>query len=124
MVRNQTSIHVLIILFRCGSLRNIRDNEEKDSAFRGICAMISVNPGGVVADFIYFCDAVASWVNPKADLKQMFHEVREFFCGESTNEVLQILHGFKNQVGDEDWQRFAQQFPPLLNERLAVNYGI
>ena len=33
---------------RCTSLRNIRDNEEKDSAFRGICAMISVNPGGIV----------------------------------------------------------------------------
>ena len=33
---------------RCTSLRNIRDNEEKDSAFRGICTMIRVNPGGVV----------------------------------------------------------------------------
>lgn len=29
-------------------MRNIRDNEEKDSAFRGICMMIGVNPGGVV----------------------------------------------------------------------------
>lgn len=59
----------------CTSLRNIRDNEEKDSAFRGICAMVSVNPAGVVPDFIYFCDAIASWVSPKADLKHMFHEV-------------------------------------------------
>ena len=61
--------------FRCSSLRNIRDNEEKDSAFRGICAMIRVNPGGVVQDFIFFCDAVASWTNPVPDLKHMFHEV-------------------------------------------------
>lgn len=60
---------------RCASLRCIRDNEEKDSAFRGICAMIAANPGGVVEDFMFFCDAVASWVTPKADLKQMFHEV-------------------------------------------------
>ncbi|CAB1445740.1 unnamed protein product [Pleuronectes platessa] len=66
----------------CTSLRNIRDNEEKDSAFRGICTMISVNPGGVVQDFIFFCDAVASWVNPKEDLRDMFYK---------------ILHGFKNQ---------------------------
>uniref|UniRef100_A0A131XH30 Putative nuclear transport receptor karyopherin-beta2/transportin importin beta superfamily n=1 Tax=Hyalomma excavatum TaxID=257692 RepID=A0A131XH30_9ACAR len=93
----------------CSSLRNIRDNEEKDSAFRGICSMISVNPGGVVHDFIFFCDAVASWVNPKADLKQTFHE---------------ILHGFKNQVGEENWQRFSEQFPPALKERLAANYGV
>ena len=37
-----------IFLFRCTSLRNIRDNDEKDSAFRGICALIGINPGGVV----------------------------------------------------------------------------
>ncbi|GIY25943.1 hypothetical protein CEXT_561712 [Caerostris extrusa] len=93
----------------CTSLRNIRDNEEKDSAFRGICSMISANPGGVVVDFIYFCDAVASWVNPKPDLKHMFHE---------------ILHGFKNQVGEENWTRFCEQFPLPLKERLTANYGV
>lgn len=38
----------MFALCRCTSLRNIRDNEEKDSAFRGICMMIGVNPGGVV----------------------------------------------------------------------------
>ncbi|KAJ7323739.1 Transportin-1 [Desmophyllum pertusum] len=59
----------------CTSLRNIRDNEEKDSAFRGICNMIGLNPGGVVQDFIFFCDAVASWVNPGPDLKDMFLKV-------------------------------------------------
>ncbi|CAB1332331.1 unnamed protein product, partial [Coregonus sp. 'balchen'] len=80
----------------CTSLRNIRDNEEKDSAFRGICTMISVNPGGVVQDFIFFCDAVASW----------------------------ILHGFKNQVGEENWRRFSDQFPLPLKERLAAFYGV
>lgn len=40
--------------------------------------MISVNPGGVVEDFIFFCDAIASWVNPKQDLKEMFHKVQYF----------------------------------------------
>lgn len=93
----------------CTSLRNIRDNEEKDSAFRGICTMISVNPGGVVQDFIFFCDAVASWVNPKDDLRDMF-------C--------KILHGFKNQVGEDNWRRFSDQFPMPLKERLATFYGV
>ncbi|MEQ2263569.1 Transportin-1 [Xenotaenia resolanae] len=93
----------------CTSLRNIRDNEEKDSAFRGICTMISVNPGGVVQDFIFFCDAVASWVNPKDDLREMFYK---------------ILHGFKNQVGEENWRRFSDQFPLPLKERLATFYGV
>lgn len=39
---------LIVPLLRCTSLRNIRDNEEKDSAFRGICVMIGVNPAGVV----------------------------------------------------------------------------
>jgi len=93
----------------CTSLRNIRDNDEKDSAFRGMCQMITVNPNGVVPDFIFFCDAVASWLNPQADLKEMFHR---------------ILHGFKNQVGDETWSKFAEQFPAPLKERLATHYGV
>jgi len=93
----------------CTSLRNIRDNDEKDSAFRGICAMISANPSGIIQDFIFFCDAVASWVDPKIDLKEMFYK---------------ILHGFKDQVGDESWNQFAEQFPPALKERLSKNYEV
>uniref|UniRef100_A0A8D9DRT9 Transportin-1 n=1 Tax=Cacopsylla melanoneura TaxID=428564 RepID=A0A8D9DRT9_9HEMI len=96
-------------LSRCSSLRNIRDNEEKDSAFRGMCAMITVNPGGVVQEFIFFCDAVASWSTPKDDLKEMFHK---------------ILHGFRTQVGDENWKRFADQFPDQLRDRLSAMYDV
>lgn len=94
---------------RCTSLRNIRDNDEKDSAFRGICQMIQVNPGGVVSDFMFFCDAVASWSHPKDDLKEMFTK---------------ILHGFKNQVGEENWRSFADQFPVQLSARLSAMCGI
>lgn len=93
----------------CTSLRNIRDNEEKDSAFRGVCHMINVNPGGVVQDFIFFCDAIASWSQPKADLKEMFFK---------------ILHGFKNQVGEDNWTKFSDQFPQPLRERLAMHYNV
>lgn len=32
-------------------------------------------------DFIFFCDAVASWVNPKDDLRDMFYKVRVSFQG-------------------------------------------
>ena len=45
--------------------------------------MISVNPAGVVDDFIFFCDAIASWITPKEDLKEMFHKV---------NTVLDFLY--------------------------------
>uniref|UniRef100_A0A1B0BAA9 Importin N-terminal domain-containing protein n=1 Tax=Glossina palpalis gambiensis TaxID=67801 RepID=A0A1B0BAA9_9MUSC len=93
----------------CTSLRHIRDNDEKDSAFRGMCHMITVNPAGVVPDFIFFCDAIASWVNPPQDLHQM---------------IQKILHGFKNQVGEENWRRFVDQFPSTLSDRLVAMYNI
>lgn len=93
----------------CTSLRSIRDNEEKDSAFRGLCLLISINPNGVLNDFIFFCDAIASWNNPKQDLKEMFYR---------------ILHGFKTQVGEENWKQFIDQIPALLKHRLNANYGV
>jgi hypothetical protein len=41
-----------------------------------------------------------------------------------TGCLFQILHGFKNQVGEENWKRFSDQFPPQLKERLAAMYGV
>jgi transportin-1 len=34
------------------------------------------------------------------------------------------LQGFKNQIGEENWRRFSEQFPAVLKERLAANYGV
>jgi transportin-1 len=31
----------------CQALYEIRDNEEKDSAFRGLCTLVQVNPMGI-----------------------------------------------------------------------------
>ena len=69
----------IFLNIRCTSLRHIRDNDEKDSAFRGMCHMITVNPVGVVPDFIFFCDAIASWANPPTDLHQMIQKVFPLF---------------------------------------------
>lgn len=93
----------------CSSVRSIRDNEAKDSAFRGICELIRKNPNGVVNDFYYFCDAIACWDEPKQDLKQLFYE---------------ILHGFKNQFGEQSWQQFTQAFPNEMKEKLVSQYNI
>lgn len=74
-------------------MRSIRDNEEKDSAFRGMCQMITVNPAGVVPDFIFFCDAVASWSAPKEDLKEMFQKV-----GEKNGELGRLAKQFDGET--------------------------
>ena len=31
----------------CEALYEIRDNEEKDSAFRGFCTLVQTNPAGI-----------------------------------------------------------------------------
>lgn len=43
----------------CQALYEIRDNEEKDSAFRGLCTLVQTNPAGIakVGDS---CDLLSS----------------------------------------------------------------
>lgn len=93
----------------CSSVRSIRDNEAKDSAFRGICELIKKNPNGVVNDFYYVCEAIASYGEPKQDLKMIFYE---------------LLTAFKNQVGDSQWQLFTQTFPLDTKQKLSSDYGV
>ena len=78
---------------RCNALAEIKDNDEKDSAFRGICMVIQVNPGGlskvdqlafaralfsrsfVTQSFPFFLNAVARWQRPSSELNEMFRAV-------------------------------------------------
>jgi transportin-1 len=92
----------------CLSLRNIRDDVEKDSAFRGMCMMIKANPNGVVKNLVYVCDAIASWYYPADDLKAMFH---------------QILHMYKSGMGDS-WDPYYKNFPEPLRNVLRDRYGL
>eukprot|EP00732_Lithocolla_globosa_P001503 Lithocolla_globosa_v1_NODE_763_length_3322_cov_30.849403.p1 type:complete len:909 gc:universal NODE_763_length_3322_cov_30.849403:3268-542(-) len=92
----------------CKAVRYFRDNHEKASAFDGLCGMIDVNPQGVVKDFIYFCDALASWNHPPPELAEKFAK---------------ILHGFKNSVG-VGWEEYFNSFPVLLRKKLVDEYHL
>nr|XP_016935056.1 transportin-1-like [Drosophila suzukii] len=93
----------------CTTLRRIKDNQEKYSAFIGMCHMISVDVSAAVPDFIFFCDAIASWVNPPQDLRLA---------------IQKVLHGFKIHVCEQNWSRYVDQFPKVLVERLIALYNI
>ena len=92
----------------CLILRNIRDDIEKDSAFRGLCKLIKLNPNGIVNHFVYVCDAIGSWDNPKQDLKETF---------------VAILHGFKNSMGTQ-WPDYYKAFPEPLQKVLYQKYNL
>eukprot|EP00698_Gefionella_okellyi_P022922 TRINITY_DN768_c0_g1_i3.p1 TRINITY_DN768_c0_g1~~TRINITY_DN768_c0_g1_i3.p1 ORF type:complete len:770 (+),score=173.96 TRINITY_DN768_c0_g1_i3:391-2700(+) len=93
----------------CSTLRDMRDDDEKDSAFRGMCMMIKFNPAGAVPAFIYVCDAMASWQieTLKPDLLDSFR---------------QILHTFKGAIST--WDEYYGSFPEELREKLSRVYGI
>ena len=93
----------------CKALRHTRENDEKESAFRGFCQLIQTNPGGVVKAFPLFCEAVSLWRQPTGDLHQMFAGV---------------LGGIKGMMGEQQWQAYFQTFPVHLRERLQQKYGI
>ncbi|KAE8267860.1 hypothetical protein A4X09_0g4478 [Tilletia walkeri] len=93
----------------CQALWDIKDNDEKDSAFRGLCEMIQVNPNGAAAGFPYFCNAVVRWTTPSAQLNDMFRK---------------ILTGFRDASGPEQWENQKQSFPPVIRQRLQDRYGL
>ncbi|KAK7036520.1 hypothetical protein VNI00_011717 [Paramarasmius palmivorus] len=92
----------------CQALYEIRDNEEKDSAFRGLCTMIQVNPAGIAKSLLWFCNSIVRWNQPSPELNNMF----------ST-----LLHGFK-QHDEAGWAAQVSAFPPVIQERLAARYGV
>jgi transportin-1 len=92
----------------CKALRGIRDNDEKDTAFRGLCEMIQVNPNGIAKSFLYFCDAVVQWQQPPPELNEIFRK---------------ILTGFKQMMGP-NWEAYTSNFPPHIRQRLLERYAL
>lgn len=54
----------------------IISNDEKASAFSGLCEMIKINPEGAAKEISHFAIAVATYAEPPPDLAQSFGHVR------------------------------------------------
>ncbi|KAI0643769.1 ARM repeat-containing protein [Trametes meyenii] len=92
----------------CQVLYKIRDNEEKDSAFRGLCTLVQANPVGITKSLLWFCNAIVRWSQPSAELNSMFQT---------------LLNGFK-QHDAVGWAAQVAAFPPVIQERLATRYSV
>ncbi|KAI0687106.1 ARM repeat-containing protein [Cytidiella melzeri] len=92
----------------CQALQEIRDNEEKDSAFRGLCTLVQSNPAGIAKSLLWFCNAIVKWTSPSAELNAMFQ---------------QLLSGFK-QHDSAGWTATVGSFPPVIQEKLRTRYGV
>ncbi|KAF7293413.1 Importin beta-2 subunit [Mycena indigotica] len=78
----------------CQALYKIRDNEEKDSAFRGFCTLVQYNPRGPSPRVYFGCATLST-----------------------------LLQGFKNH-DVAAWQARVSMFPQPTQERLAARYGV
>lgn len=92
----------------CQALYEIRDNEEKDSAFRGFCTLVQTNPAGIARSLLWFCNSIVRWNHPSSELNNMFG---------------QLLQGFRNHDA-AGWAAQVASFPPTIQERLNQRYGV
>ncbi|OMO87359.1 CLIP-associated protein [Corchorus capsularis] len=74
----------------CTALSTIRDDIEKEDAFRGLCAIVRTNPSGALNSLGHICSAIASW-----------HVIRS---EELHNEISQVLLGYKQVAKGEKWE--------------------
>lgn len=93
----------------CYALQTIRDDIEKEDAFRGLCAMVRANPSGALSFLVQMCQAIASW-----------HEIRS---EDLHTDICQVLHGYKQMIGAAAWEQCMSALQPSVQEKL-LKYGI
>lgn len=89
----------------CLSLSMIRDDIEKEDAFRGLCAMVRANPSGALSSLPFMCKAIASW-----------HVI---MSEELRNEVCQVLLGYKQMLRNGAWEQCMSSLEPPVKEKLS-----
>lgn len=90
----------------CVALSMIRDDIEKEDAFRGLCAMVRANPSGGLSSLVFMCNAIASW--------------QEIRSEELHNEVCQVLHGYKQMLRNGGaWDQCMSALEPPVKDQLS-----
>ncbi|KAJ3681527.1 hypothetical protein LUZ60_016016 [Juncus effusus] len=93
----------------CNALCMIRDDFEKEDAFRGLCAMVRANPQVATNSLPHICRAFASW-----------HEIRS---EDLHTEVCQVLTAYKQMLGAGGWEQCMSTLDPQVVQKLA-RYGV
>ncbi|KAI7960599.1 hypothetical protein MJO29_005667 [Puccinia striiformis f. sp. tritici] len=93
----------------CQALAEIKDNDEKDSAFRGMCLAIEINPHGLTEGFGFWLNAVGRWSRPSTELSLKFKS---------------LLHAFKGAMGDAQWTLTLASLTPQTAQRLQALYQV
>ncbi|CAH9125944.1 unnamed protein product [Cuscuta epithymum] len=88
----------------CMALSTIRDDIEKEEAFRGLCAMVRANPSGALSAMVFMCKAIASW--------------QEIRSSDLQNEVIQVLQGYKRMLENGAWEQCMSSLEAPMKDKL------
>ncbi|KAJ1917309.1 hypothetical protein H4219_003268 [Mycoemilia scoparia] len=92
----------------CVVLAPVRDNDEKSSAFKGMCHLISQRPQAIESAFVPFVHAVLQYQTPDQELAQMF---------------VATLNGLKQLIGDK-WEGSLSNIGSEGRELLKQRYNV
>lgn len=102
--------HVGLIIYKwCYHIGEMPENEEKDSAYVGMCLMIRENPGGISNEMhlVKFLELLARYAEPSQELAE---------------SIQLILQGYKQMV--PDWAAFVGQLSPEAQASIAQHYHV
>jgi transportin-1 len=91
-------------------LAPLKENTEKEHAFKGLSLVIGVNPQAIwhAHAFPDLLSAIASWTEPSAEMANIFH---------------QLLHSYKNSLGPQ-WQQAINACEPAVRQTITQRYQL
>ncbi|KAI8146257.1 armadillo-type protein [Fennellomyces sp. T-0311] len=87
----------------------LRENDEKDTAFQGLCIIIKTNPRGISDQFNNLLELIAQYQRPSPPLLRSLGE---------------ILMGYKNMLTEEQWRHAWSGLSPETQQILARKYHV
>ncbi|KAL0080071.1 armadillo-type protein [Phycomyces blakesleeanus] len=87
---------------------NLPENDEKDTAFQGICQLIKVSPQHLIDELPMLLVTISQWENPSPELFGLFGEV---------------IAGYKNMLTPEQWKENWECVGKSYRNKLTERYG-
>ncbi len=108
--------HLPQVLFPWSSyMLHSEENEEKQTAFQGMCNVIVTNPSALNTNdtagkdaLCYFLTCIAIYEDPGEELAQTFH---------------MLIHGIENGLGNEQWSKLLSNLDAEHKKSLVNRYG-
>ncbi len=92
----------------------LKDPKEKESAFRGFCAVLPISIKAVTNNFPFLCSCFIKYKQPPADLEQQF--------GRILSEFKQYLIAQSATGAVPSWELYIKTFPETLRQDLAQRF--